>query len=983
MISNHLSSSRFILFYPQSESPIDNKSNSATPPNISTAFPPSRYRRSAASSSSPHVADYGGLLTKDVPLAADAQAKLRQVVATWKAAQPKANTDDASGVPSLIECLRLTLPEPLRSGKDEPEKTLKAILDSPEGLALARLLQDSIDAVPTATSLQEVLLSALLLDVDSAGGLERNNLAGYALRQPGNWGYSAAQMVTRFEAHLATRFGDANAKIIAFQLLSVSAPEFLVKDLPSSLVYGSHQWASFSAAVARQEASHPGSTHAKTYAQIMNLDEIAPVSEFEKRQQQLAQMTAVIDWGIANGVIVEKNDDAYTPEEVESALKAMQAQHKTLADSVDALSTPMPTRRELALVELRRVYGVENEAFFEQKLLGNIPPGSPGRKAYSLLDIYMSGDLGNHFWISSDPDFNTVKVNLGFPKLPNIKQQFDESFDKYTQGLKDGFAAQFKYQLSLLALEDRRLIEYGKVTTFNLQTPSANQGPVSTDHKIQAYIGSGAVLIRAERDGKVCHYLYSPAQGRIIKDADPSRPGLQFPGSRLYFSMSLPDSPGGKEPPVTILWQTVGSASPKNDPVDFSAYRIYPSKSLEAGIPGEHPSPPPTFFSPKTDELSAAVGAYFTRGLDEAKATANGSTEQERESARSKAVNAFFLGLIPFYNAVESFINGRPAEGFFNVVLDVFGFFIPGLKGGVQGVKQGVRAGLGTTLNFIKGVGKAGVKALNPLAGIYDVGRGVFKLGKAGFKKISRLGGRGRSFDLPQLGNKGGIAEGLYRPLGANSHAVHVTAVERNGKWYAFDPATQTPYGAPLKGFAQYSSSDFVGQVKQWAMEAVTDVGIGAAVIATQKALQKHYERPAAPDGGVNPGDVEVADLGPVVEPVDPALRVRLDAATRGANELGKLSLQLAPGAVVDIPKWSSEPQQVVNQLEAFLALLEELTIDLAQAYEVFFKPYTHEGSVSQGDGGVADRLNTIEKKIAAIRGALTQVSARHKQAVA
>lgn len=983
MISNYLDSSRFMSLYPQSESPIDNKFEGATPPDISKTSPPSRYRRSAASSSSSHVADYGGLLTKDVPLAADAQAKLRQIVATWKAAQPKVSTDDTSGVPSLIERLRLTLPEPLRSGKDEPEKTLKAILDSPEGLALARLLQDSIDAVPTATSLQEVLLSALLLDVDSAGGLERNNLAGYSLRQPDNWGYSAAQIVTRFEAHLATRFGEANAKIIAFQLLSVSAPEFLVKDLPSALVYGSHQWATFSAAVARQEASDPGSTSAKTYAQIMKDDEIAPVSELEKRQQQLAQMTAVIDWGIANGVIVEKSDDAYTPQEAESALKAMQAQHKALADSIDALSTPMPTRRELALVELRRVYGVENEAFFEQKLLANIPPGSPGRKAYSLLDIYMSGDLGKHFWISSDLDFNTVKVNVGFPKLPNIKQQFDESFDKYTQGLKDGFAAQFKYQLSLLPLDDRRLIEYGKVTTFTLQKPNANQGPVSVDHKIQAYIRSGAVLIRAERDGTVCHYLYSPAMGRIIKDADPSRPGLQFPGSRLYFSMSLPDSPGGKEPSVTILWSTVGSTSPKNDPVDFSAYRIYPSKSLEAGIPGKHPAPPATFFSPKTDELSAAVGAYFTRGLDEAKTTANGSTEQERESARSESVKAFFLGLIPFYNAVESFINGRPAEGFFNLVLDLFGFFIPGLKGGLQGVKHGVRAGLGTTLNFIKGFGKAGVKALNPLADIYDVGRGVFKLGKAGFKKVSRLGGRGGSFDLPQVGNNHGIAEGLYRPLGANGDAVNVIAVERNGKWYAFDPVTQTPYGAPLKGFARHSPSASVGPFERRVTEAVTDAGLDAAITETQNAFQKHYERPAAPDGGVNPGDVEVVDLGPIVAPVDPALRARLDAATRGAGELGTLSLQLAPGVVVDIPKWSSEPLQVVDQLEAFLALLEELTIDIAQAYEVFFKPYKHEASVSQGNGGVADRLNTIEKKIAAIRDALTKVPAPHKQAVA
>jgi hypothetical protein len=109
-------------------------------------------------------------------------------------------------------------------------------------------------------------------------------------------------------------------------------------------------------------------------------------------------------------------------------------------------------------------------------------------------------------------------------------------------------------------------------------------------------------------------------------------------------------------------------------------------------------------------------------------------------------------------------------------------------------------------------------------------------------------------------------------------------------------------------------------------LDLMTGAGLNAAVIATQKFLQKHYERPAAPDGGVNPGDVEVADLGPVVEPVNPALRIRLDAATRGASELGALSLELAPGVGVAIPKWSREPLQVVDQLEAFLALLDALT---------------------------------------------------------
>lgn len=925
--------------------------------------------------------DYGGLFTKDVPLAAVDQAKLLEVVDAWKTHQKTMNGDDSAGASTLIELLCRRIPEYLKPVMGGPGKVLEAILSSQEGQALGRSFQNSIDAVPSASSHREVLLSALLLDLGYTADSPRNNLGGYSLHRQENWGYSAAEIVKRFEAKLAHQYGQAQASVIAFLLLSVSAPEFLVSGLPSTLVYGSHQWATFSAAVARMEANQPGSTAAMSYVQIMAHDEIAPVTVDEKRQQQFAHMTAVIDWAIAHNIILEKKDDAYSFAEVERAADAMQLQHTRLANAVTALSRPMPTRQALALAELRRVYGTENERFFDKPLLADTLAGSPGRKAYSLLDIYMSGDLGKHFWVSSSTDFDTVKVNLGLAALKNIKTAFEDAFSEYARGLKDALNTQFKYQLSLLPAEDRRLIEYGKVTTFKLGKPNISAGTLSPDHKIHAYLESGAILFRAALDGKVCHYLYSPAHGRIIKDADPSRPGLLFPGSRLYFSMPRPDSPDGKEPAVTVLWQALGTSWPKKDPVDLAAFSIYPSRSLAGGARGSHPlTAPETFTAPRSGELATVVSTYFTQGFAEAKAEANGTTAQEREKRLSNTTHEFFLGLIPFYSAVQSFINGKPTEGFLFAVLDIFGFLIPGLKGGVQGVKLGLKTGMGSTLNFIKGFGRAGAQAINPLAAVYDVGQGVFKLGRMGFKKLRTLSGHHGSFVPPQLGQNHGIAEGIYRPLGSNTESACITAVEVDSKWYAFDTATHTPYGAPLRGFIPTAPSPIMTQMVSVITDIVTEVAFSAGAIFAEKALVTHYGRTPVHIGGFNPGSVELSNLRPGPALVDPSLLSRLDAASKVITEMDELILMYGPGGVSPVKIKCAEPLEYLDQLESALETIEEHTVDIAQAYGVFCKPYNPRGQADMDYSSLIKRVDAVEKRVDAILKALLLVEERRQE---
>ncbi|MEO8490539.1 hypothetical protein [Pseudomonas sp.] len=947
----------------------------------------------------PSEGDYGGLLSKDMPLGESDQKKITQTVNTWKASQTQVTADGQGRAPSLLDYLQRAVPAHVRAKAGEaPEAFLHALINTPQARALGKQLQEAIDAPATATGAQEVLLTALGLEADPAGGRQRNNLAGYDLRQQDNWGQSPAEIVKRFENHLESRFGPQLAKVAAYQLLALSAPDFLVKELPSSMVYGSQQWASFSAAVLRRELDTPGSSAGQTYAHIMQHDALDPVTEAGQSQSQFAAMQSVIDWGIANGVVEARSDDAYSAETIDRAVTALQTQVDGLVSAANSLAAPMPTRRELALAELRRVYGDKMERFFEDKtLLGDLPLGSRKRGTYSLLNIYMSGDLHKHAWTSSDKDFPTAIVQAGFSKLPDIKATFEERFNAYVDDLKNASATFFNYQVSQLPAEDRKMIEYGKVTTFSLGVPGNHaRGSIRTDHPMFNYVNSGAVLVRAELDGKTCHYLYSPSQGKIIKDADPSRPGLQSPSSRLYFSMARPGRPGEREDTVTILWQTPLTPWPKKDKIDFAAFSIYPSKSLASQLPGPHSVPHTGLPSARSNELGSVVGAYYTRAVQDQRAAAKGESLQERDERRNKADKQFMLGLIPFYDAIKSFTKGDVLTGLLYAVLDVIGLVVPAVKGGSQAIKAGSK-GLGAALSFLKGFTKAGVKAANPLGGVYDIGRGVFTLGKRGIKSLSRTKfplvdklrhGRGRSgsFDIPQGVKKTPVANGVYRPLGENTDALPALAVRRNGKWYAFDPKTQVPYGAPLKGFTPSAGS--AGQRSaSIAVGVATDtaVGVGAGLVVQKirpGGVPRQFQLPSA----LAQAEVERQSNAEAAQRVaDQALPARAQALHLELRQANKALAALEGVAVQDVdtaPEISvTDILQRLDQMEAELDDLEERTDESAPTFRVFFQRYLPAPVNAQDKTAVRDRLTATEKRLAAVKKAVRDMQAQSSKA--
>lgn len=294
-------------------------------------------------------------------------------------------------------------------------------------------------------------------------------------------------------------------------------------------------------------------------------------------------------------------------------------------------------------------------------------------------------------------------------------------------GLEAALGTMFEYSLSQLPFKDRQMIEHGKVTTFHLDSALQKYAGNKRDHPLFEHLPGGVVLIRAELDGKACHYLYTPSLGKIVPDGDSSAPGLQAPGDRLSFSMPKAGRPGEFEKPIKIYWSKDKPRRPTVINTDLFAFPVYPSNTLAAQTAGPRLKTRVDVTSRRTSELAGVIKNYYGWGLKQAKEAAKGETEQEREERKGKAVVDFVLGMIPFYSGIKSFIDGKPGEGLLYIFLDIYGMVLPAIKGGAVAVKAGAK-GLSAVLSFTKAFVKISLQAANPLSGLFDTGRGVFKL---------------------------------------------------------------------------------------------------------------------------------------------------------------------------------------------------------------------------------------------------------------
>lgn len=584
-------------------------------------------------------------------------------------------------------------------------QVLELMIESPEIQALGHTLKSALPDVTTAVDAAELAVAAMILELDPQAGSKRGRVAGYELYQAANQGVKPSVVVERLTQHLIGQ-GKVPAQMApaaARLLLAGAGPEFLVADVPDNLVVGSATWAKLQAVVEADEFWAPGVATVTGFETFMKRSDLDPVSVNEAFIQGEAQSHALIEWGVANDRIIRKDDDAYTPSDINRVREAFNAELTALKKAHGQLSATMPTRKGLALEELQRVYGSADS--FDARTISIANIDASESENHSLLDIYMAGKM-DRIPQGDRHDFQLGNRYLRVTPLPDINQRFNSQFDDYFRDLKEGVATVLKHQLSQLSLEDRQTIGGGKVEFFSLRKASVEQAEEQeSEVEAQAAKARYGLLMRVEtkidkydnnrapNQTRYVYYEVFPLQG-VIRRRDDLPRYLPNPPPRVADPDNY-EKRQAKGVSVRVDYEAYAGGTPAQRNKVSHGLLAEPVKGLRLPEVIYVPTDSGVVHAnPRFNSIADGVAGYLLHDREGMKAGAKGVTEVEKEEAGIKAGHDFVTGMIPFKNAIENAVNGNTGAAIGNFAMDIFGFLGPAAKGGAAVAGQ-VRRGLG------------------------------------------------------------------------------------------------------------------------------------------------------------------------------------------------------------------------------------------------------------------------------------------------
>ncbi|OIN44114.1 hypothetical protein BLL37_06300 [Pseudomonas azotoformans] len=649
-----------------------------------------------------------------------------------------------------------------------PPLALQKLLASPKAQALWQVIQSELGGLPTDASSNDYVMAAIHLGLDP-----QNSIDGFIQRQSRYWGQPASVVIEGVGAHLVEqgRATPQTATFAAHLLLAARAPEFLVKDIPANVTYGSLIWAQLAMATARVEAASPGATRSMSYAEVLAK---AGQTGSDGLHTQHVQRKALTDWAVANGVLDATS--TLTDSDLEHAREAYNGQLSALMKASAAVQTEIPSRRAMALARLQECFPGVDPSVFEIRNIQKawLRPGRPGLfpGMRSMLDIVMEGAPPGHqeHWISKDPRIPVKRFcQLYEGGAFKVAEAFKSQYDLAIQSLENGHKGLASYLVSTLPLEDRNNFKHGKLEFFH-----TNEYTMATDFLTPLALKTrGHTLhVKTTRGREVNVYEIDTRSGTIQKQNH-----LRGRYTEPYTARNM-ESRTANVVSKTVLFDTL---------------------SAEQGASGNR---------------FDAIGDVFARSLDlkneDVLAYARGVTSYDENRATNHAIGEFFLNLIPFRSAIVNFIKGNYGEGALDLGLDVVGLLTLGAGKAAQAGKafsKGVTSirGLSKALRF---VGLTAIEAFNPAAGLGDLVVGSARLlhkgGRLGLRGVNKLTGRTASYDLLKAASQqhGVAATGTFKVAG---QTLEGGAVLKEGKWYSFDADRMQAYGSPLEDFAAKS----------------------------------------------------------------------------------------------------------------------------------------------------------------------------------
>ncbi|MCP1476378.1 hypothetical protein ABIA54_004776 [Pseudomonas sp. EB276 TE3739] len=327
----------------------------------------------------------------------------------------------------------------------------------------------------SATARKQIILTSLLLDLHPQVGDHepRNHVAGFDLYAAEHLEKSFAEIQTRFESHLIAhhRVSQRNVALAAHLLLAEPAPEFLVKDLPATLLLGTPQCVEHCRVVTVHEIIAPGSTRSMTYVQLQQLSTLQPATESRKKLDALAAVDPVIDWAVLNKIVSPADVEKSVPEALKVATQAYVQHARTLAANAETLTRPLPTRKSVALEILKQV--AKGCTYLEKDVLRQVR-NTPLEDAYGSLrlspvELHMSNDLATGDWDLKKGE----SIYQAFPgllrKLVSPDAEFHRQFNQAYVVHMQAMHTHLKQAFSFLPLPDRSRLLKGKVTMFTVR----------------------------------------------------------------------------------------------------------------------------------------------------------------------------------------------------------------------------------------------------------------------------------------------------------------------------------------------------------------------------------------------------------------------------------------------------------------------------------------------------------------------------------
>lgn len=755
----------------------------------------------------------------------------------------------------------------------DPDSHLAAFFDSPQAIAMAEDIAKSIGLYAVAdgqaltrTDRHQLLATTLKFCVDSPVPGKRGTVAGYELYQPGNKGRTLKEVRERVERHLESKGVDPKVSaLMAHLLLAQSAPEMLVKrdpgvdaekaklfnQDPENIKVGSTAWMNM-----RLGCEIAGDSR-------LNLTQVLALARQEAtgpKQEALIKTMGVsplLDWAVMNGIFPATSDGRYSTGDYEAASKAFSEREYQTREAFNVLMSEPPTESSVLVRQLLLLFPEMTEEEIRNLKVPDYPDtgfsagafrsGKTDRNEKFLIDVILMNYKDNKpllgvkdYWTRSafahtKVDFATFKERL--KQLPRIEPLVAPAVDKYIADLRAAQSTTLKLMIADLPLEDRKALEWGKITFYSVRQTTGDslrvdQGP---DSKVEQSKGKHGLLLRYETGlvkPRFGYYEVFPGSMTMVKRPDlPSK----LPLDGKVENETLRDSLYTYAGPVIRNGTT--------QPFDFDAYST--GSEPRAGVTSQviiealpdpipertghiHDRAPNTFASSKISQIVDRLVAYnFKDDRDARIAYANEPTDLYKRNHPFSTSSLFsaegtrmLLSLIPFVGAMADLVEGKTGDGAKGLMIDFLSFFATGGWSGLKAFGKGLKmlipfSGTPFTLAALKG-GVTYIRGLfNPLEAIPSIFRG----GVNGVKGLGKVANGvpvhiGSNIYLPvttfeQWRWLSGASDSVFGNRRKNfpgarkgfSGGQEVLAVQKNGSWYAINPVSHKPEGTPLEHF--------------------------------------------------------------------------------------------------------------------------------------------------------------------------------------